>query len=162
MRHFLLVGHAGAKPRLAAIAAALKSQSARMVSVYTDDHLDLVNERRGFPAADVLVLALCRESRDQKSRQHDVEADLVRRASVLRPPLRCVIICDEDGHVSAPFLVTLGAHVVMVVAHEQNMGCNVTEICENALPLYVPDVVANAGKIADALLKLRPVARTYA
>ncbi|MDO8561515.1 MAG: hypothetical protein Q7S05_01675 [bacterium] len=151
----LLVGHGGAQPRLSAIAKALKKTPGSLVSCYFDGSLDYINSRHNLPRTDFLILGLSRASRDLKSPAHAVEEDIVTRATALRPSIGCCIVCDEDGHVSTPYLIKLGSKANIVVAHEQNPACNVTEICERALPLYIPDVISGADQIAQAIYDFR-------
>jgi len=161
--NILIVGHGGAQPRLSAIAKALKKLPGPLVSCYFDGSLDYINRKRGLPRTDFLVLGLSRTSRDLKSPAHAVEEDIVTRATALHPPIGCCIVCDEDGHVSTPYLIKLGSKANIVVAHEQNPACNVTEICERALPLYIPDVISGADQIAQAICDfMSPSSRTFA
>ncbi len=157
--HILLLGHGAAAPRLTAIATALKTIPGAFTSCYFDGDLDKINEKRGLPRADFMLIGLSRASRDNKSAAHAVEADLVHRASQLTPPMYCGLMCDEDGHISAPFLAQLGSTIRLVVAHKQNFDCNITEMCERAEPLYVPNVVADAAVISQAIYDIvRPPA----
>lgn len=156
--HILLVGHACARSRLLAIANALRSRSGVVVNCYFDHDLEYLNKKRELPSAEVLVIGLSRISRQKGSPEHAIEEDIVQRASALTPPMRCCIVCDEDGHVSAPFLIKLGSKVELVVTHEQNLGCNITEMCERAKPLYIRDIAASANEVANEICEL--VART--
>jgi len=152
--HILLLGHGAAAPRLTAIAMALKTIPGTFTSCYFDEDLDKVNAKRGLPRADFMLIGLSRSSRDHKSDSHAVESDLVERASQLNPPMFCGILCDENGLVSAPFLTKLGSTVRLVVAHSQDAGCNITELCERAQPLYVSDVATNAEAISAAIFDI--------
>lgn len=149
--HVLLVGHTAAVPRLKALAKALREMPGTFTSLYVDRDLDLMNEMRELPRADFLLLGLSRESMEPKSAVHRVEADLVKRASTLNPPMYCCIVCDEHGHISPPFLTQLGSKVRLVVAQAVNPGCNITELCEYAKPLYLEDIEASALDVASAI-----------
>lgn len=146
--HLLFVGHNAARDALVAIARYMRGRG-NLVNCYFNVHLNYVNAEKGFPRTDFLILGLCAQSRDKDSSEFAVEQDVLGRATRLGIP--CGIICDEFGNVSAPYLIETGSKIKLVVAHAQNPACNATELCENALPLYLSDVAAGGAAIEDAL-----------
>lgn len=149
--HYLFIGHGAARNRLGPIAEALRKTGA-VISQYYDADLDHLNAKRGLPNADFMFIGLSREGRHEKTPAHEVEEDIVRRATDLYPPLPCCIICDEDGYLSAPYATKLGPKVKFIVMHERDPNYNMAEFCE--LTMFIPDVIADAGQIAQTALQV--------
>ena len=149
--HFLLVGHNTARDPLVAIARDMRGRGS-LVNCYFNEYLRSVNAERKFPRTDFLLLGLCAQSRDKESTEFAVEQDVIGWA--IGRGIPCGIVCDEFGNISAPYLMEVSSKISLVVAHAQNSACNPTEIFENALPLYLPNVAFGGAAIAGALSKI--------
>ncbi|OGG50263.1 hypothetical protein A2704_01380 [Candidatus Kaiserbacteria bacterium RIFCSPHIGHO2_01_FULL_54_36b] len=148
----LFIGHGRARDALTALAADIRrNHGSHLVSCYFDRDLDMVNAQRGLPDCDFLFLGLSIESRDNSSAAYAIEKDVLERATSSRLRIPCGIVCDQQGLVSAPYLMELGSHIRLVVAHEHNHECRVAELCEHALPVYIPDIATGAHKLLRAV-----------
>ena len=111
--HILLAGHGNAQRRLVPVAQALRNEGGVVVSGFYGK--DFPYARMSLSSARFVLLGLSRESREMSSDAHAHEELLLSHIKGLTDPLPCGVLCDEDGHVSAPYLTKYGGPLMRLV-----------------------------------------------
>jgi hypothetical protein len=143
----LLFGHEPTKPRLRALAQALRTLCGNQnVTVYFNGDLTaLCSTPELVQRANAIVLGLSHFSRDEDSAECAAERTMLEIA--VRAGAACFLVPDEAG-IDAAYLTELGGKVTGVVVCKDEQRKSAARLCPTAYPYRVNNFMVEVKGIA--------------
>jgi|GEM_PF-5729445 len=119
MAKVLVIGHDETREILGETIRQLRARGFT-ASGYFDKNIPYA--RREVDSADFLLLGLSRAGRQHDSEVHAREKQFLQMVSIEFRSLRCVLVSDVDGYISAPYLATYGSLFKIVASDSSEVG----------------------------------------